>query len=208
MAFYTEFSLQDLKKKFQLTEETQSLFATVEKVVPSPWLQQTLAIGLSEHLLTEKERSERILSPILFEIRERNHRQFSIYSGFYLNVNHLDEPKHELKGDCDFILAAQPMKKYTLEVPIFCLLEAEDDAIRYGLSDCVAQMLGAKILNQQQGNSVETIYGCVTTGEVWQFLKLEKDTIVVDDKCYYINQVEDILGVLQQIVNFHIGTRP
>lgn len=41
-----------------------------------------------------------------------------------------------------------------------------------------------------------TDYGCVTTGEDWQFLKLEQNIITFDNKRYYINEVEKILGVL------------
>jgi len=37
-------------------------------------------------------------------------------------------------------------------------------------------MLGAQIFNQGE---INTIYGCVTTGEIWQFLKLEQNIIIL-----------------------------
>lgn len=64
-------------------------------------------------------------------------------------------------------------------------------------------MLGARLFNQQRGNTIEIIHGCVTTGEDWQFLKLDGNTLVVDSQRYYIKAVEEILGVLQQIVDFY-----
>jgi hypothetical protein len=196
---YTNFTLPELKKQFQLTEITQPLFATVEKLEPSDWLKQTLAIGLSEHLLTEKERSERLVSPILFDLRERKHRCFSIYSGVLFEV----DKNQGLNGECDFLLTVQPAR-YTIESPIFCLVEAQDNDIKIGLPQCLAQMIGAKIFNQQEGNPIEVIYGSVTTGEDWQFLKLENNTVVMNPKRYYIDHVEEILGLLQKIVDVYL----
>jgi hypothetical protein len=40
----------------------------------------------------------------------------------------------------------------------------------------------------------------VTTGETWQFLKLEDNTLYVDSGRYYIDRVDRILGVLQAII--------
>jgi hypothetical protein len=39
----------------------------------------------------------------------------------------------------------------------------KDDIINT-FGQCVAQMLGVRIYNQKDGNTIETIYGCVTTG--------------------------------------------
>jgi len=54
--------------------------------------------------------------------------------------------------------------------------------------------------SRQEGNGLETIFGCVTTGEDWQFLKLEHDVIVTDSMRYYINRIETILGMFQAIL--------
>jgi hypothetical protein len=72
--------------------------------------------------------------------------------------------------------------------------------IEAGLGQCVAQMVGARLFNQHEGNGLETIFGCVTTGEDWQFLKLEHDTVVIDSRRYYIDRVDTILGILRTIL--------
>jgi hypothetical protein len=64
-------------------------------------------------------------------------------------------------------------------------------------------MLGARLFNQNENNDIETIYGCVTTGETWQFIKLENEVIHIDSHRYYINNVGEILGVLQVIIDFY-----
>jgi hypothetical protein len=40
----------------------------------------------------------------------------------------------------------------------------------------------------------------VTTGEDWQFLTLEYDTVVADSGRYYIDRVDTILGISQAIL--------
>jgi hypothetical protein len=40
------------------------------------------------------------------------------------------------------------------------------------------------------------IYGAVTSGTNWRFLRLQGQTIEIDEAEYFINQVEQILGVL------------
>lgn len=40
------------------------------------------------------------------------------------------------------------------------------------------------------------IYGVVTSGNVWRFLKIEQQTVSIDLQDYYIEHVEKILGVL------------
>ncbi|MGD1901741.1 MAG: hypothetical protein ACFB9N_05825 [Geitlerinemataceae cyanobacterium] len=57
-------------------------------------------------------------------------------------------------------------------------------------------MLAAQRFNAQQGNDIETIYGAVTIGTIWQFLKLEKNRVSVDLREYYLPDIELILGVL------------
>jgi hypothetical protein len=105
-----------------------------------------------------------------------------------------------LNGECDFILSFAK-QSYELECPIFCLIEAKDDDIETNVGQCVAQMLGARIFNEKDELKVNTIYGCVTTGENWQFLKLVDNQIFLDSKLYYLDRLENILGVLQAIVD-------
>ncbi|MEH2280728.1 MAG: hypothetical protein V7K90_05195 [Nostoc sp.] len=40
------------------------------------------------------------------------------------------------------------------------------------------------------------IYGTVTTGSIWQFLKLEGQFIQIDLSEYYLKDVNKILGIL------------
>jgi hypothetical protein len=48
------------------------------------------------------------------------------------------------------------------------------------LGQCVAEMLAARIFNEREGNDISTIYGTVTSGTNWRFLKLEGDIVNID----------------------------
>jgi hypothetical protein len=62
-------------------------------------------------------------------------------------------------------------------------------------------MLGAQIFNQQEGNQISSVYGAVTTGTVWRFLRLSDRLLNVDNKEYYISDVGKILGIFHWIIN-------
>jgi hypothetical protein len=193
---YSGFKLKELKQKFQLEEKGVKLFSEIKPLEPSDWLKQTLKLGLKMPLLSEKARSERIVSPILFELWEQNQESFGIYSGVNLDA----DIENGLNGECDFIIAARA-DTYTVESPIFMLIEAKDNDIKLGIPQCVAQMLGARLYNQKEGKEIPVIYGCVTTGDDWQFLKLQDNTIYIDIERYYLDNVPQLLGILQRIVD-------
>ena len=195
---YKSFTFNQLKDQFGLQPSMSPIF-TNTKIIPlepSEWLWRTLEIASNNALKTEKERSERIISPILLESMERNNRQFSLFSGWLFDV---DIPQ-ELKGECDFLLSCSP---FDLEIqsPFFALREAKSGEIETGLSQCAAQMVAAQIFNQRQNNSIPVIFGCVTTGIVWRFLKLTSNDLIIDADVYYLDNVPLLLGVLQKIVD-------
>ena len=195
---YSEFTLEKVKKEFGLIEKRIDLFGNTQKIESSNWLKETLEISLDLALSSssEKARSEFIIAPILIEMEKRNNQKFAVYSGERLDI---DEDRG-LKGECDFILTKGPISS-TIQSPIFSMVEAKKSDIHSGLGQCVAQMIGAKLFNQKEQNDINTIFGCVTTGEDWQFLKLKNDVIFMDKFHYYINEVEKILAIFQNIID-------
>lgn len=49
------------------------------------------------------------------------------------------------------------------------------------------EMIASKIFNEQKETQIKTVYGVVTTGSNWRFLKLD-DKLYIDIKEYYIEQ--------------------
>ncbi|MEM9540933.1 MAG: hypothetical protein AAGA60_15700 [Cyanobacteria bacterium P01_E01_bin.42] len=195
---YSDFSLERVKKIFGLKEQSKPLFREVVSVEASQWLQETLRYSLKLALSssTEKARSEFLIAPILIELERRNPDRIAIYSGERLDANE----EKGLKGECDFILSKGPVA-LTLQPPIISLVEAKKSDIKSGLGQCIAQCVGAQQFNDREENAISTIYGCVTTGEDWQFLQLVGDRVSIDNRRYYINELEKILGIFQTMID-------
>ena len=52
---------------------------------------------------------------------------------------------------------------------------------------------------KKRGRPVPAVYGCVTSGSIWRFLKLKGKELSIDNREYYLQEVEKILGFLVQI---------
>ncbi len=195
---YTDFSIDDLKQQFQIKDIRSSLFDNIPPIDVSSWLEQSLQRAKTLPIKSEKARSELIISPILLEMRVMNDNFFTIYSGDTL----VADKKKGLTGECDFILAKET-QSFTVNTPIICVVEAKKQDMESGIAQCAAQMLGAKIYNQKQKKAIDTIYGCVTTADVWRFLKLENDILYIDTQQYFIVNLPSILGTLQYIIDFY-----
>ena len=57
-------------------------------------------------------------------------------------------------------------------------------------------MKAAHIFNEKRENKLETIYGVVTTGSNWKFMKLQNQTVYIDFDEYPIKELNKIMGIL------------
>jgi len=191
---YADFSLPELKQKFQLTiAESQSLFHDVQPVEIPATLAGLLAenIPLALAIDTEKARSEFIIAPILSEYRKFLKHQVSIFSGVEFSV----DVKQGLNGTCDFIISRSP-EQFSISAPIVVLVEAKNNRIKDGIPQCVAEMVASALFNDQHGIAAESIHGVVTTGSLWRFLKLSGKHAWIDLDEYHIREVEKIFAIL------------
>ncbi|MEG4860609.1 hypothetical protein QUB75_24495 [Microcoleus sp. K1-B6] len=196
---YKSFTFQQLEERFGLELSLSPILsAKVIPVEPSEWLWRAIEISSNTAVTTVKERSERIISPILLDFRERNNRQFSLFSGWSFDV----DADLGLNGECDFLMSSVPFD-FEIKVPVFALRETKGGEIESCLPQCAAQMVAAQLFNEREHNSIPAIYGCVTTGVVWRFLKLEGNNLIIDVDVYCLDNVSMILGVLQTIVNLY-----
>ena len=194
---YTDFTLETIEEKFGIKNREIRLFGAIGSIEPSAKLKDDLEEANTYPLRTEKAKSELLVMPVLKELRRISSRYFTIYSGEVLNA----DAANGLNGECDFILA-KDIGSYSINYPILQLVEAKKNDIDLGIPQCAAQMVGAKVFNQKKGVEPEMIYGCVTTGDEWLFMRLGKD-IEIDSQTYYLNQLPEILGVFQHIIDYY-----
>ncbi|HMV50554.1 MAG TPA: hypothetical protein PLD20_16110 [Blastocatellia bacterium] len=198
---YSDFTLKSVKQTFSLkTDEQQELFAKIVDVKTSEhltaWLQEQVPLGLA--IGTQKARSEMIIAPILVEARKLMQRRVSLFSGVGFDV----APDQGLSGMCDFIFC-RSAEQLMLTSPFLVVVGAEKEDINQGIARCIAEMVAARMFNEREETGVKTIYGVVTVGSIWKFLKLEGQTVFVDRGEYYLPQTGKILAILLHI--FHEG---
>jgi hypothetical protein len=193
---YTDFTLETAEASLGIRARPGDLFPELRPVPVPGWLRDLLARGMQLALISEKARSEFLVVPILLAIRELSGNALAIFSGQRLDV----DAGRGLLGECDFILAlSEPVPR--LRAPLITMVEAKKNDIEAGLGQCIAQMVAARLYNERQGQAIAAVYGCVTTGEGWQFLHLEEATVTIDRMRLYIDNVGGILGAFGAIVS-------
>jgi hypothetical protein len=195
---YSDFTLDKVRKTFGLTiADKIDIFASVTEVECPPLLAEVLRenVPLALASNTEKSRSEMIIVPILIAIRKYLNNQISLFSGIDFSV----DIAQGLNGNCNFIISRSP-ELLILNAPVVIIVEAKKENINAGLGQCVAEMLAAKLFNEREGNNIQTIYGTVTTGTNWKFLKLIGQVVEIDLSEYYISDIGKILGILSNIM--------
>lgn len=202
---YSSFkNLEDVKETLGISiNHKTALFSEVRELEISEYLVTTLKrnLRLALAINTEKARSEMIVAPILIELLELLEYHASLFSGVDF---HVDETKG-LNGRCDFLLSLSE-EQYYVDVPVISVIEAKNNNIGDGLAQCIATMVAALIFNEQKNNKIDAVYGAVTTGTVWQFIRLRGNTAYIDTNEYYTNKVGEILHILQQITQLGHST--
>ncbi|NER49145.1 MAG: hypothetical protein F6J92_21110 [Symploca sp. SIO1A3] len=195
---YSQFTIEKVKQDFHLTtvEGVRFFPDSLEPIVPSPRLQSILddlpwAIAVD----TEKARSEVIINPVLLEVRRILERQISVFSGEEFNV----DSSVGLNGVCHFLISRSP-EQLTVEAPTIVIVEAKKSDLKSGLGQCIAEMVAAQRFNQAKEQPLTAVYGCVSSGTQWRFIKLEGQTVTIDLVDYPLPPIEQILSFLVWMV--------
>ncbi|BDA74275.1 hypothetical protein CAL7716_084410 [Calothrix sp. PCC 7716] len=192
---YSEFTtITKAEEAFGLTTvEGRRFIPDIELIKPSQqlveYLEEVLPIAIATG--SEKVRSELIISPILIEVWKILEKQIGIFSGEEFDV----DSSVGLNGICDFLLSRSP-KLIEIDAPAVVIVEAKKSDLRSGIGQCVAEMVAAQRFNKMKNKSVNTIYGSVTSGTQWRFMKLEENTVTFDLSEYPIPPIDFILSAL------------
>jgi hypothetical protein len=191
---YSDFDLRAARGRLGLTlHERVDLFSAAPEAEVRPALREFLdewspgALAMN----TEKAKSEMIIAPILMEVVRLSDRRLNLFSGITFDV----DKDRGLSGVCDFLLTRSP-ELFFVSQPVIAVVEAKREDIPGGLGQCVAAMVGAQTFNERDGISGQPVYGAVTTGNNWRFVKLEGDSVFIDRTEYYLHDLAKILGIL------------
>jgi hypothetical protein len=197
MAF-SDFAYPAVLAEFGLTERTVlNLFAGVPPVAPNPPLVAALPvnIALATGAHSEAARSTWLVGPVISDLWARYDGTLSVNPGVDFDA----DPAARLTGRCDFLVCRGPQRP-VIGVPVLLIFEAKRDSIPDGLGQCIAGMVGAQRYNARAKSPVDPVYGCVTTGSLWRFLRLSGANVTLDLTEYTLADVDRILGVLVHMI--------
>jgi hypothetical protein len=191
---YSDFDLKTVVRTFGLVEDRAiDLFADVAPIEPGEslrtWLDELAPVALG--INSEKARSEFIIAPILVEARRLAGPPANVLPGVAFDV----DKSRGLAGFCDFLIA-RSTEIYYVQGPVLAVVEAKREDLVAGLGQCAAEMVAIGLFNEREGTPIPAVFGCVTSGSVWRFLKLEGTTLRIDRPEYYLDDDAKILGIL------------
>ncbi len=198
---YSDFTIHEVRARLGLTiAGGGDLFAGLAEADLPRNLADTLSryLPLALDLNTEKARSELLIAPLLIELKLGYADRLSLFSGIDFPV----DAALGLTGRCDYILARSP-QQLALTAPACVLVEAKAENIVAGIPQCLAEMAAAQRFNAAAGLPAGPIFGAVTTGLLWRFLRLDGTLARVDGVEYPIQSPRRVFAVLQAIALGH-----
>jgi hypothetical protein len=188
-------SFSDYKTISQVQTEYQIKYEEVNFVEKNQ-------IDLSQHFLDEIEfniktldafsseaaRCELIILPILRETYKKVSSKLSLWVQKSINYN------KPLSGTPDYIISKRsPLGKTVLEYPLLIVVEAKKNDFEQGWAQCLAELVAAQKLNNDETFSV---YGIVTDGKYWEFGKLKEKIFNKNIKSFVIDDLPELFGAL------------
>ena len=150
--------------------------------------------GLALANSSEKAKSEYMIAPVFLELRRIAGGAISLFSGVEWEV----DAARGLNGYCDF-LPTRGGSEHILRAPFAAVVGAKNDLIRTGLGQCIAAMYAARVSNEREAVAPGPVFGVVSTGAAWKFLRLDGDAVRLDRREYFIDNLPQIMGVLKAI---------
>lgn len=137
------------------------------------------------HISLENEitRREFLIAPVMFEVRRTT--ESKLRSEYWFEYN------YQLKGSFDYFLR----KEQNLLV-----VEAKNADMTRGFTQLAVEMIA---LDKADETDQETIYGAVTTGNIWQFGELRRASklILQDIKSYdLLEDLEDLVRIFVAVL--------
>jgi hypothetical protein len=151
-------------------------------------------------MVNERARAYRLVAPILSELEELRKGKIMTFPEPPLEAKGVEG----LRGNPDFVISGSRTPRL---VPIAAIVEAKKDDTEPGLPQCIAELYASYLVN---GNRPATLYGCVTTGHDWQFVRFdaERKKAHVDTRVYSVAEPGKLLGVLCYIVDAALAQLP
>ena len=179
--------LEDFPLIYQEKEFIQSTLTTFET---NSYFIERLQLVLQEGVVFNSEYAicENIIAPILLEVWLTYRDKLLLWSHQPLNFD------EQLSGIPDYIVAKRsPRGKVILDHPYLILVEAKKDNFEEGWGQCLAELVAAQKLNNNQKNLV---FGVVSNGKVWEFGNIQDNLFTKNIRYYTLENLSDLMKAL------------
>jgi|GEM_PF-1356763 len=137
----------------------------------------------------ERTRSEFIVAQVMIGIALAH--PVSYFSGYPFEV----DPALGLVGQCDYLFSRSSLT-FRIHPPVALIVEVKRDLGRC-LPHCLVELAAAQRFN----GSTAPVYGVLTTGLAWQFLKLEGEIATIESTIYKVESLDRIESILAAMVS-------
>ncbi|TAE40146.1 MAG: hypothetical protein EAZ32_15840 [Cytophagia bacterium] len=191
MKSFSQITRADLENEFGINIIKARFLPIVEPILVPVWLVNFLKNRMASLTImrTEKAISEALIAPMLMALQEMHPDKITVYSGEPLATD-------KLSGICDFLITKDP-NSFDPKGGYLVLVEAKKNDLLSGVPQCVAEMYAAQVLNKND----DPVYGCVSTGLEWLFIKLENKIATTHSNIFTISEVGIILGIFGWIID-------
>jgi hypothetical protein len=171
MAYGTFNSVAEVAKKFDIEVADKSTFFKENKLAIPHFLFFMVEKNLKDKIsyVSEYAICETLIRPIL-DIVADNYA-LKVWSHIPYNV----DKEKGLIGEPDYLIATKT-KYGDMATPSLCIIEAKKENFDDGWTQALAAMIASASL------TINTCYGIVTTGSIWQFAKLESSIFIIDPR--------------------------
>ncbi|WP_133511607.1 hypothetical protein [Candidatus Thiosymbion oneisti] len=199
MAFIDYKSMEDvLRKEPVIILNEAFLPEQVTRDLPDWFLQDiTFALSIKRSQENEAFYEEFFIVPFLKEIW-KHHRNIKVWSHIYIQYD------DDLCGNPDYIVSAlhEAHSYEVLSTPLLAAIQAKQQNFIAGWGQCLAAMLACQKINAdhpRDDQPLPPVYGIVSTGEIWEFGKLEAHTLKKYPAPISIANPVQLAGVLDYI---------
>ncbi len=163
------------------------------------WFLDDITFALSTKSSQENEvfYEEFFIVPFLKEMWKQ-HRRIKVWSHVYIKYD------DDLCGNPDYLISSlrEENTYEVLSTPLLAVIQAKQQNFIAGWGQCLAAMLACQKINAErpeQAGAGPPVYGIVSTGEVWEFGKLEGQTLRKYPAPISIATPAQLAGVLDYI---------
>jgi hypothetical protein len=185
-------SIADVLQEFPLTY-TERNFIESLPVETDPYFKNRLDFILQEGVVFNSEYAicESIIYPILVELWRKYTDKLLLWSHQPLNYD------ENLSGIPDYIVARRSARgKVILEQPYLIIVEAKKDNFEEGWGQCLAELVAAQKMNNNQNS---WLFGIVSNGKLWEFGLLQEINFIKNVKYYVLEDLPSLMAALNFI---------